>query len=46
MFQPHRVIHGIKFWVIEIIALAVFLNWAGKALWRELGLPPEAMNVA
>ncbi len=36
-FNPHRLFHNIKFWAIEIIALIVFLNWAGKALWHELG---------
>lgn len=43
-FNPHRIIHNIKFWAIELIALIVFLDWAGKALWHELGFdhPAEA----
>jgi hypothetical protein len=38
-FNPHRTVHQIKFWAIEIMALIVFLNWAGRSLWHELGLP-------
>jgi hypothetical protein len=41
-FNPHRLVHNIKFWAIEIIALIVFLNWAGRALWHELGFDAHA----
>lgn len=41
-FDPHRIVHNIKFWAIEIIALIVFLNWAGRALWHELGFDHAA----
>ena len=41
-FNPHRLVHDIKFWAIEIIALIVFLNWAGRALWHELGFDHPA----
>ena len=43
-FNPHRLVHNVKFWAIEIIALIVFLNWASRALWHELGFdhPAEA----
>jgi hypothetical protein len=45
--DPHRIVHNIKFWAIEIMALIVFLNWAGHALWHELGFdrPAEAKSV-
>ena len=28
-FNPHRIIHNIKFWAIEIAVLLVFLKWLG-----------------
>lgn len=37
--NPHRIIHNIKFWAIEIAVLLVFLKWLGGALWHDLGLP-------
>ena len=49
LFNPHLLVHSIKFWAIEILALIIFLNWAGRALWHELGLdhppPPVAIEL-
>ena len=43
-FNPHRVIHAIKFWAIEIAVLLVFLKWLGGSLWHELGSHAETLG--
>ena len=37
-FNPHRLIHNIKYWAFEIVMLVVFLHWLGQKIGHDFGL--------